>query len=105
MAKKYKYTFTKKDGDHGGRDAGILAAVSFGLFLLLSLVSFGFSGQAGTALGAVGLFAMLLSLYGCCVGFRSIIRQKLIQRSSIVGSIASGVVFILWLALFLVGVS
>ena len=105
MAKKYKYSFTRKEEDHGGRDAAVLAAVSFGLFLILSLVSFAFSGRGGTALGAAGMFAMLLSLYGCCVGFRSISRQKVIQRSSIIGSIAAGVVFILWLALFLVGVS
>ncbi len=105
MAKKYKYSFTKKTGDRGGRDAAVLAAVSLGLFLILSLVSFGFGGKGSAAVGGIGLFAMLLSLYGCYVGFKSISRQKSPARSTLMGAIAAGVVFILWLALFLVGVS
>ena len=105
MAKKYKYSFAKKDGDRSGRDAVILAAVSFVLFLILCLASFLSSGQGGAALGGLGFFAMLLALYGCVLGFRSISRKKTFQREAVVGSISSGVIFILWLALFLVGVS
>ena len=104
MARKYKYSFTKKEEAQEGRTALLMAAVSLGLFLLLSLISFACGGKGGTALGAFGLFAMLLALYGCYTGCKSFGKQSRLPRLSIIGAIASGAMFILWLALFLVGV-
>ena len=45
MARKYKYSFVKKEDAQEGRRAAWMAAVSFGLFLILSLVSFAFGGM------------------------------------------------------------
>lgn len=104
MARKYKYSFVKKEDAQEGRRAAWTAAVSFGLFLILSLVSFAFGGKGGNALGALGLFAMLLAFYGCYIGFKSIGRHGRMQKFSVIGSLTSGAVSILWLALFLVGV-
>lgn len=104
MAKRYKYSFTKKEEAQEGRASVIMAAVSFGLFLILSLVSFACGGKGGTVVGAGGLFAMLLALYGCYTGCKSFGKQRRVPKRSVIGALASGVMFILWLALFLVGV-
>ena len=43
MAKKYKYSFTRKNEAKGGKEALVLAGISFAAFLVLIIVSFAFS--------------------------------------------------------------
>ena len=104
MAKKYKYSFTRKNEAKGGREAVILSAVSLALFLVLIVVSFCYAGEGGPILGAVGLVAMLLALYGCYLGLKGLVEKDTGHRLSAIGTICAGVMSIVWLALFLVGV-
>ncbi len=104
MAKKYKYSFTQKNESKEGLEALIFAGISFASFLILSILSFAFLGGGGTVLGAVGLVAMLLALYGCYLGLKGLARRGMRKRYAASGTICAGVVAILWLAVFLVGV-
>lgn len=104
MAKRYKYSFTRKNEAKGGREALVLAGISFAAFLVLIFVSFAFSGNGGTILGAVGLFAMILAVYGFCLGLKGLSERNTGHRYAAIGTIAAGGVSILWLALFLAGV-
>lgn len=103
MAKKYKYSFTRKKEGREGVLAIVLSVISFALFGILCLVSFAFEGQAGTAIGALGLFAVLIAGYGLVVAVMSLMKKDAGHRYAMIGSIASGVALILWLAVFFAG--
>ncbi len=104
MAKKYKYSFTQKNESKEGLEALLFAAISFAVFLILIILSFAFSGEGSRVLGALGLAAMLLALYGCCLGLKGLAGRGRRKRYAASGTICAGVVAILWLAVFLVGV-
>lgn len=104
MAKKYKYSFSRTNEAKEGKEALVLAGVSFAAFIVLTIVSFAMSGKGGVALGAVGLVAMLLAVYGCCLGLKGLASENTGHRLAAMGTISAGVMSIVWLALFLVGV-
>ena len=104
MAKKYKYSFTRKNEAKGGKEALVLAGISFAAFLVLIIVSFAFSGNGGTVLGAVGLCAMILAIYGFYLGLKGLSERNAGHRHATIGTLAAGGMSILWLALFLAGV-
>ena len=106
MAKKrYKYSFTKKKTYQ--RRSGILysgADVRPAVFgaAICSLVM---SGQGGMYLGAMGILALGLSVYGFILGLKSFSEQNRAFLYSKIGSVANGVLMVIWIALFLVGIS
>lgn len=103
MAKKYNYNFIRKKSEGGGA-AVRLATVSGGLFIIDAVISFAFGGKAGVYVGAVALFAMLTAVYGFYLGLRSFRETKVSHRQSVIGSVSCGVLAVLWLSLFLIGV-
>ena len=103
MAKKYTDNFIRKKSEGGG-SAVRLAAVSGGLFVIDAVISFIFGGQAGVYVGAVALFAMLTAVYGFYLGLKSFGETKVSHSRSVIGSVSCGVLAVLWLALFLIGV-
>lgn len=103
--KKFKYSFAPDANAKGGVEATAAAAISLVLLLIAAIISFAFEGKGGTFLGAMGMFSFLLSAYGFYLGIRSFTEKNVNYRYSIVGSLASGVLAVLWLALFLVGIS
>ncbi len=69
MAKKrYKYSFTKKRHTRGGVESSILALMSGLLFFGAAICSLVMSGQGGMYLGAMGILALGLSVYGFILG-------------------------------------
>lgn len=102
--KKFRYSFAPDANAKGGVAATVSAMVSLVLLLGAALVSFAFEGRGGVYLGAVGLFSLLLSAYGFYLGIRSFSEKHVNHRYSIIGSLSSGVLAVLWLALFLVGI-
>lgn len=103
--KKYKYSFAPDANAKGGVEATIAAAVSLGFLVTASIISFAFEGRGGNYLGAMGLFSFLLSAYGFYLGIKSFSEKKVNHRYSIVGSLASGILAVLWLGIFLTGIS
>lgn len=103
--KKFKYSFAPDANAKGGVEATIAAGVSLAFLLITAFVSFAFEGNGGTFLGAMGMFSFLLSAYGFYLGIKSFSERHVNHRYSIIGSLASGILAVLWLALFLVGIS
>lgn len=104
MAKEHKYKFAKKVYAKQGVESAALAAVSMGFFLISSLISFLFRGNAGAFVGAFALMAMLFSIYGFYLGLTGYSKKDGSHLFCTVGSIANGLLMVIWLALFLIGV-
>lgn len=106
MAKKrYKYAFTRKKHSQKGITASVFAAVSLGLFCVSSLCSLAFHGKGGMYLGAIGLLAIGISVYGFILGLRSFSEKNRDQLFCKIGAVGNGILMVIWLALFLVGIS
>lgn len=104
MAKRYRYAFVKKkEADKGKLSVG-LAISSVLLFIAAVLVSFGISEEYGFISGGISLFAMLLSIYGFIMGLSSFSEENKMHRTSIIGSISNGVIVVIWLGVYLMGV-
>lgn len=106
MAKKrYKYAFAKQKHSSGGILSSIFAGIS--LFVLggCAIASLAFHGKGGIYLGAMGLAAMCISVYGFILGLRSFSEKNRDQLYCKIGSVGNGVLMVLWLGLFLVGIS
>lgn len=104
MAKRYRYSFFKKKEAGKGKLSVGLAGTSFVLFLAAVLTAFFLHGEYGFLIGGICLFAMLLSIYGFIMGLVSFSETNRLHRTSIVGSIANGVIMVGWLGFFLMGV-
>ena len=84
MAKKYKYSFTRDHEAKEGLEALVLSGISFAAFIVLAIISFAFSGKGGAVKGLA--------------------EKNTGHRFAAIGTIFAGVMSIIWLALFLVGV-
>lgn len=105
MAKRYRYAFTKKREAQKGKLSAVLAVVSLVLFVTAVLLAFFWQGQYGYIVGGISLCAMLLSVYGFAMGLKSFSEENRLHRTSMVGSIANGIIMIGWLGIFLLGIS
>lgn len=104
MAKRYRYAFARQKEAEKGIWSAALAGLSLLMFFLAVLVSFLMNGKGGTVVGGLCIFAMLTSIYGFIQGLRSFSEEKRSHTSSIAGSIANGVIMVMWLGMFLLGV-
>ena len=105
MAKRYRYAFTKKREAQKGQLSAVLAVVSLVLFVTAVLLAFFLQGQYGYIVGGISLCAMLLSVYGFAMGLKSFSEENRLDRTSMAGSIANGIIMIGWLGIFLLGIS
>lgn len=105
MAKRYRYAFAKKKEAQKGKLSVGLAAASLLLFITAVWLAFLTNGTVGYIVGGLSLFAMFLSIYGFAMGLRSFSEEDRNHRTSMVGSIANGVIMIGWLGMFLLGIS
>ena len=103
--KRYKYSLTNKNYAAGGVVSTGCAGISLGLFCLAALCSMAYHGNGGPYLGALGLAALGISIYGFIMGLRGFSEKHKSQRFCKIGAMSNGVIMILWLALFLVGLS
>ena len=90
MARRYRYSFTKKKEAKKGKLSAVVLA-----YLLDD--SFGF------LVGGVGLFATLLSVYGFIMGLLSFSEEGRSHKTSIIGSISNGLFLIVWIGVYLTG--
>ncbi len=103
MAKKYKYSFAGKKEVREGRGAVMLSALALVLFLISVGMSYIAEGSAGVITGAFGLFSFLCAVYGLYLGITALRARKKGHALAAAGSIASGIVAIIWLTVFLMG--
>jgi len=102
MAKKYNYTFIDKKTGTKRKRALIPALVSFLLLAAAIVVSVVFGGSAGAFVGGFGFCGIFFALLGFIYSVR-LLAAKVKGRMIFAAAIASGIMFIAWLALFLAG--
>ena len=105
MARRYRYAFAKKKEAQKGKLSTGLAIASLILFAAAVLLDFFLKGNLGYIVGGISLFAMFLSIYGFAMGLLSFSEENRTHRTSMVGSIANGIIMIGWLGIFLMGIS
>lgn len=105
MAKRFRYAFAKKKEAAKGKLSLGLVIASFLLFVAAVLVSFFLGEPFGFLVGGLSVFGMLLSVYGFIMGLVSFSEENRKHTTSIIGSIVNGMVVIIWIGIFLTGVS
>lgn len=105
MARRYRYAFAKKKEAQKGKLSTGLAVASLILFITAVLLDFFMNGEFGYIVGGISLCAMLLSIYGFAMGLKSFSEENRTHRTSMIGSIANGIIMIGWLGIFLLGIS
>lgn len=103
MAKRYRYAFVKKKEASKGKLSVGLSISSFLLFIAAVTVSFWLPENYGFVVGGISLFAVLLSIYGFIMGLSSFSEENKMHRTSIIGSITNGVIAVIWLGFYLMG--
>ena len=104
MAKEHKFKFAKKEYTQKGKISAALAGISLGLFVVACILSFALSGKAGIYVGGIALMAMLFSVYGFYEGLSGYSDKQGSHIFCTAGAIGNGVLMVVWLALFLIGV-
>ena len=80
--KRYKYSFENKNHATKGVVSAVCAGISLGIFCVASLCSLAYHGNGGIYLGAMGLTALGISIYGFVMGLRSFSEKHKNQRFS-----------------------
>ncbi len=104
MAKKMMYSFTEKKNSVNGIISTIMGSVSLVFLLAMIYASYYMRGDAGLYAGAFGLCGMIFALAGFIVGVCSFSEKNIKYKYPKIGSVLSGTVFVIWLALYLIGV-
>ena len=103
MARRQKYKFAKKQYAKNGEYSAMIAAVSVFLLIFSVLLSFALGGQAGVFVGGLGLMSMLFAIYGLVLGVRGYSEKKCSHKYCAIGTIANGVICILYLVMVMAG--
>ncbi len=104
MRRRRKYSVTKKTLSKDGKISLILGVVSVAAFVFCICASALSRGEGASYIGAIGIGASLVALYGCVLGIKEFASQDTAHGKPFVGTILSGVIFIVWLAIFLSGI-
>ena len=104
MADKRRYSFIEVKRSKGGVRSARIALTALACLVVCVAVSFAMQGSPGPPTGALSFSGMLLSLYGFYVGMRSLEEIEVSPTWSVIGAIASGVVAVGYLTLFLTGI-
>ena len=100
MARRYRYSFTKKKEAKKGKLSAGLAAASFLLFITAVVLAYLLDDSFGFLVGGV---ATLLSVYGFIMGLLSFSEEGRSHKTSIIGSISNGLFLIVWIGVYLTG--
>ena len=101
--KRYKYDFAVEKESGDAKASMVYAGLSFA-FMLISFCSVYFGISEKTA-GVVGLTATLLSLAGFLVGLNSLRDRDTSHGFGIFGTVANGLLAVLWIGLYLAGIN
>ena len=102
--KKRRYPAKYKPMSKENKLSVILSLASLAAFLFCMIMSAAMKGEAPSFIGGIGLASALLALYGCLLGIRELALAKIAYKKTYAGAIFGGVVFLIWLALFLTGI-
>ena len=89
MARRYRYSFTKKKEAKKGKLSAGLAAASFLLFITAVTLAYFLNDSFGFLVGGVGLFATLLSVYGFIMGLSSFSEEDRSHKTTNIDTISN----------------
>lgn len=104
MAKKTMYSFAEKRHPASGIISAVMGGISLLFFVAMVVVSYYKWGRAGIYAGAFGLSGMIFALAGFILGIASFSEKDIKYKYPKLGSILSGVMFVVWLGLYLMGI-
>lgn len=103
MAKKMMYSFEEKKTPTDAVVSTIMGIVALVLFLAAVYASYYMRGHAGLVAGALGASGILFSFVGFILGIKSFSGKNMKYKYSKIGSILSGIMFVVWLGVTLSG--
>ena len=80
---------------------GVLTVLGF---LTISLVSGFEKGKGGFALGVIGILLFGLSIFGFVLSYKTFKKKDIFYRFPIIGAILNGIMSILFLVIYLLGI-
>ncbi len=104
MAKRMMYSFEEKKHSGNGIIATIMGSISLLFLLAMIYASYYMRGDAGLYAGAFGVCGLMFSLTGFILGISGFSEKNIKYKYPKIGSVLSGVVFVAWLGLYLIGV-
>lgn len=102
MLKKYK--FSDKNHSLGGAISTVMGLASLGFLVAAVVKSITQMGEAGTEVGSYGFCSALLAVAGCIIGLVSFKEEEKYYLLSKIGSMMCGILSVLLLAIFLMGI-
>lgn len=103
MAKRYRYAFTKKKQSARGTASAVTAVLSVLLLGAAVIYAVFAPEERFYVTGGICLFAALLSVYGFFAGLAGFSEKDKAHTAGVFGSIANGLIMIVWLGLYLGG--
>ncbi|MDO4345439.1 MAG: DUF6142 family protein [Eubacteriales bacterium] len=103
MAKKMMYSFAEKKDSANGIVSTIMGTISLIFFLAMVYASYYMRGEAGLYAGAFGLCGAVFAAVGFVVGILSFSEKNIRYKYPKLGSVMCGVMFVVWLSMFLIG--
>ena len=97
------YKFTDKKHTKQGMASTALGVAALLLLCVAFWMAFEKAGRAGSFIGLWGLFSLLGSVVGFVLGIRGFQEEDAYYLFSRIGVILNGVLFILWMLVFIVG--
>ncbi|HIT67915.1 MAG TPA: hypothetical protein IAB61_11850 [Candidatus Merdisoma merdipullorum] len=102
MARR-NYKFTDKKHTRQGLASLCLGAAALILTVLSLALAYRMSGEAGSIVGLLGVFAMLSSVVGFVLAVRGFQEEDVYYISSQIGSVLNGLLFIGWALVCMIG--
>ena len=103
MARRFRYSFAKKQEAPKGRMSVILSIASVVLLCLVVLLSGTLPQRFAVLPGVISLFAVMLNIYGFVLGLYGFSEAGKKHRTCIAGSILNGFLLVGWLGLYQLG--
>lgn len=101
---KHKYKFTNKKHSIGGVISTFMAIVAIVLVIVAIVTSFKAEGKGGEEVGIFAMMSMVFSVFGLVTGLLSYREFDRYYTFSLIGSLANGIVTVILIMLFLVGI-
>ena len=102
MAKR-SYKFTDKKHTKQGIASSVLGIAALVLLTAGVLLAYRMAGEAGAAAGLMGFLSLIFSILGFVLGIRGFREDEVYYFFSKVGVGLNGILFILWMLIFIAG--
>lgn len=104
FGKRKRIRFSDRTHPVAGIVSTIIGVVSLSVLVVLCVVSEKARGNAGIEVGAVGILSLIASTVGFVIATRCYRKEDIYMTMPTIGSILNGVLVIVYLLLFFVGV-